>query len=153
MAYYTKVLQPGESVRYVGRLHWIIHKNAMISGLVTGGVGLLVLLRSEPHQPMVLLLVSVPLAVTLYFYSASWMKRKTTEIVVTDRRIIHKIGWITRRTEEINITKVETVDVEQGIAGRILGYGTVGIKGVGGSWEPLRKINAPLELRNAIVVG
>lgn len=153
MAYYTEVLQPGESVRYVGTLHWIIHKNAILSGLFTAGVGLFVLSRSGLQEPMALLLVSVPLAVTVYFYSGSWIKRKTTEIVVTDRRIIHKIGLITRRTEEINITKVETVDVEQGLAGRILGYGTVGIKGVGGSWEPLVKINAPLELRNAIVVG
>ena len=77
----------------------------------------------------------------------------TTEIVVTDKRIIHKIGWIARHTEEMNITKVETVDVNQGIAGRIFGFGAVLIKGIGGSWEPLRHIALPLELRNAIIVG
>jgi uncharacterized membrane protein YdbT with pleckstrin-like domain len=83
----------------------------------------------------------------------SWFVRVNTEIVVTDKRIIHKVGWIARRTEEINITKVETVDVRQGIAGRIFDYGTVGIIGIGASWEPLRRVASPLELRNAIIVG
>ncbi|HEY4043133.1 MAG TPA: PH domain-containing protein, partial [Rhodopila sp.] len=48
----------------------------------------------------------------------SWFRRFTTEIVVTDRRIIYKMGWIARRTREMNITKVETVDVRQSVIGR-----------------------------------
>ena len=97
----------------------------------------------------------------LYFFAllsflsflSSWFERATTEIVVTDKRIIHKRGWIARRTEEMNITKVETVDVAQNVAGRMLNYGTVLIRGTGGSWEPLRRVAAPLTLRNAIIVG
>ncbi len=86
-------------------------------------------------------------------FLSAWFVRVTTEIVVTDKRIIHKVGWIARRTEEINITKVETVDVAQGIVGRIFDFGTVLIKGIGGSWEPLRRVASPLQLRNAIIVG
>jgi hypothetical protein len=53
----------------------------------------------------------------------------------------------------MNISKIETVDVMQGILGRIFDYGTVVIRGTGSGIEPLRHIAAPLELRNAIVVG
>ena len=63
------------------------------------------------------------------------------------------MGLISRRTQEINITKVETVDVNQSFLGRMLDYGVVTIIGTGGSWGPLRQIAAPLQLRNAIVVG
>jgi uncharacterized membrane protein YdbT with pleckstrin-like domain len=90
---------------------------------------------------------------TIISFARCWFVRVTTEIVVTDKRIIHKVGWIARRTEEMNITKVETVDVDQGVVGRILGFGTVLIRGIGGSWEPLRRLASPLELRNAIIVG
>src|SRR5208337_2390526 len=83
----------------------------------------------------------------------SWLMRVTTEIVVTDRRIIHKVRWLARRTEEMNMGKVETVDVSQSVIGRILGYGKVLIRGTGGSWEPLMFVASPLELRNAILVG
>jgi uncharacterized membrane protein YdbT with pleckstrin-like domain len=89
----------------------------------------------------------------LVAFLGAWFVRVSTEIVVTDKRIIHKVGWIARRTEEINITKVETVDVAQGIVGRIFDFGTVLIKGIGGSWEPLRRVASPLQLRNAIIVG
>jgi uncharacterized membrane protein YdbT with pleckstrin-like domain len=83
----------------------------------------------------------------------SWFVRVTTEIVVTDKRVIHKVGWIARHTEEINVSKVETVDVTQGVLERVLGSGTVLIRGIGGSWEPLRRVASPLRLRNAIIVG
>jgi uncharacterized membrane protein YdbT with pleckstrin-like domain len=86
-------------------------------------------------------------------FLGAWIRRKGTEIVVTDRRVIYKRGFIARRTVEMNISKVETVDVEQSIAGRLLGYGTVLIRGTGESLEPLRHVEAPLTIRNAITVG
>ncbi len=153
MAYYTKVLQTGEIVRYAGKLHWIVYKRAILSAVVTGGAVLAFQWRPEGLDSVAMAVDLTLLTVTLYLCCAAWIQRVTTEIVVTDRRIIHKVGWMSRRTQEINITKVETVDVQQGIVGRILDFGTVGIKGVGGSWEPLQKIDAPLALRNAIVVG
>jgi len=67
--------------------------------------------------------------------------------------VIHKRGLVSRHTEEMNISKVETVDVDQGVGGRIFGYGTLIIRGTGGGWEPLRRISSPLAVRNAIMVG
>jgi membrane protein YdbS with pleckstrin-like domain len=153
MAYYTKVLQPNEDVRYIGQLHWMIYRDAVLFA-VLAVVALIVSATLSGNQFMaVLVLTALLAALAAIAFLRAWFLRVTTEIVVTDKRIIHKVGWIGRRTEEINISKVETVDVRQGIAGRIFDFGTVGIIGIGASWEPLRRVQAPLQLRNAIMVG
>ena len=153
MSYYRKVLQPGETVRYVGKLHWTIYRNAILFGILTICVALLYLFVPENQRPFILIGMAILALLTVTTFLGSWFVQVTTEIVVTDKRVIHKIGWIARHTEEINITKVETVDVSQGITGQIFGFGTVLIRGIGGSWEPLYKVSSPLALRNAIVVG
>jgi uncharacterized membrane protein YdbT with pleckstrin-like domain len=153
MAYYTKVLQPNENVKYIGGLHWTIYRDAILFGILTLIV-LIVYLRLSGDEAFVALVVAgFFLFLAVVCFVRSWFVRITTEIVVTDKRIIHKVGWIARRTEEINITKVETVDVRQGVTGRIFNFGTVGIIGVGASWEPLPRVSSPLALRNAIIVG
>jgi uncharacterized membrane protein YdbT with pleckstrin-like domain len=153
MAYYTKVLQPDETVKFVGRLHWIIYWKAIVLGMLSACVAVLWLNQPESQRPALTILLAVLLGLAVIFFVLRWFHRVGTEIVVTDKRIIHKTGWIARNTEEMNVTKVETVDVFQGIAGRILGYGNVRIIGTGATWEPLRQIGSPLELRNAIMVG
>jgi membrane protein YdbS with pleckstrin-like domain len=153
MSYYAKVLQPDETVKYIGKLHWTIYRNAIALGLLTVIVALFALNIQQDHRPIVLLGAGILALLTLVSFLGHWFVRSTTEIVVTDKRVIHKTGWIARRTEEINITKVETVDVRQGVLDRIVDSGTVWIKGIGGSWEPLRRVASPLQLRNAIIVG
>jgi membrane protein YdbS with pleckstrin-like domain len=110
---------------------------------------LIELADSEGQLPILLIL----LLLSVMSFIPPWFRRATTEIVVTDKRIIHKVGWIASRTEEMNMTKVETVDVRQGVGGRMLGFDTVLIIGIGSSWEPLAFVSSPLELRNAIMVG
>ena len=153
MAYYTKVIQPDENVRYVGGLHWTIYRNAILLAVVAVAALIVCLGVSGDQQFLALIAAGLFLLLAAVSFLGAWFVRITTEIVVNDRRIIHKVGWIARRTEEMNITKVETVDVSQGIGGRIFNYGTVAIRGIGGGWEPLRRVGSPLELRNAIVVG
>lgn len=150
MAYYTKVIQSGESAKYFGKLHWIIYKNAVLFCLLAVIAPTIMMGR---NADVASISFAVLLALGCASFVRSWFRRITTEIVVTDRRIIYKTGWIARRTQEINITKVETVDVSQSIIGRVLGYGTVLVRGIGSSWEPLIQMSAPLELRNAIIVG
>jgi uncharacterized membrane protein YdbT with pleckstrin-like domain len=154
MPYYTKVLQPDETVRVVGRLHWLIYGRAI---LVLAFAVVLALLSTEfaalgPRRFTMLCGLVLALLALLMFLS-EWVRRRGTEIVVTDRRIIYKRGFISRRTVEMNISKVETVDVEQGLGGRLLDYGTVLIRGTGESLEPLRHVASPLQIRNAITVG
>jgi uncharacterized membrane protein YdbT with pleckstrin-like domain len=76
----------------------------------------------------------------------------STEIAVTDRRIIYKRGLIQRHTIEINMDKVESVDVDQSILGRLFDYGTITVRGTGEGIEPLRNISTPIALRNAVMV-
>jgi len=73
----------------------------------------------------------------------------TSEFAVTNKRIIIKVGLISRRTLEMNIAKVESVNVDQGIIGRILGYGTITVIGTGGTREPFHYISRPLDFRKA----
>jgi uncharacterized membrane protein YdbT with pleckstrin-like domain len=144
MSYVEQVLEPGETVKFIGRLHWTIYRNAIALGAVAG-IAILALHNAT--------LALVLLAIAVAFFIHAWFVRATSEIVVTDKRIIHKVGWIARRTQEMNVTKVETVDVKQSIWGRIFGFGTVCMIGTGSSWEPLRFIATPLQLRKAISVG
>ena len=69
---------------------------------------------------------------------------------MTDRRIVYKRGLIKRHTIEMNMDKVESVDVDQSIFGRLLNYGDITIHGTGESSEPLRSIGAPLDFRNHV---
>jgi uncharacterized membrane protein YdbT with pleckstrin-like domain len=79
-----------------------------------------------------------------------WFRWWITEIAVTNRRVIYKKGFIRRQTNEMNMHKVESVQVYQSILGRMLGYGTVTILGTGAGFETLRTIAGPIELRNSI---
>jgi uncharacterized membrane protein YdbT with pleckstrin-like domain len=153
MTYYTKVLQPDESVKYVGTLHWTIYRNSILLGMLTIIVAVASLDVTDDYRLVTLSASGIVAFLTIVSFLRAWFVRVTTEIVVTDKRVIHKVGWIARRTEEINVSKVETVDVSQGVPGRILDFGTVLIRGIGGSWEPLRRVAEPLKLRNAIIVG
>ena len=153
MAYYTKVLQPNENVMHISRLHWIIYRHGIVLGFLALAALIIYVKLPDDQAPIALIAAGCLLLLAILSFIHRWFHRLGTEIVVTDKRIIHKVGWIVRRTEEMNVTKVETVDVSQGIGGRIFNYGTVAIRGVGGGWEPLRRVGSPLELRNAIVVG
>ena len=85
--------------------------------------------------------------------TAAMIRQATTELVLTDRRVIYKTGLFKRHTMEMNRSKVETVGVDQSVLGRLLNYGTVIVRGTGGSLEPIRKIDDPLTFRNHITAG
>ncbi len=74
----------------------------------------------------------------------------TSEFAVTNKRVLVKVGFISRHTLELLLSKVETVGVDQSILGRILGYGTIVVIGTGGTREPFRAITDPLEFRHQV---
>lgn len=76
-----------------------------------------------------------------------YIDRSTCEFVITNKRIIIKKGWINKKTFELNLSKIESVNVDQGFIGRIFGYGTVRVVGTGGSSEIIENIKNPLEFR------
>ena len=81
------------------------------------------------------------------FLAMAWIRVHSTEIAITNRRIIAKFGFIQRRTIEININQVEALRVDQGFWGRILNFGTIVISGTGSSLEPAPDIADPLVFR------
>ena len=159
-AYHTKVMLPDEQLRAVGRLHWAIYLRAWIFLIlaIAAGADFLYLRSADANSTdgsfsLILEVVGgLLLIIGLLALLSAWVRRVTTEIVVTDRRILFKEGFLRRRTMEMNMSKVETVDVVQSIPGRIFNYGTILIRGTGSSYEPLSMIGDPLTLRNAILV-
>ena len=150
MSYVSRVLQPGEVVRHAARLHWILYWRG-IALCIAAAVIFIVL--PDQRGPVYWLGVAAAwllLATGLALIAYSWWRSWTTEIAVTDRRIIYKTGFIYRETSEMHMDKVESVDVDQSILGRILDYGDVSIVGTGSTWERLRTIARPIEFRNHV---
>jgi uncharacterized membrane protein YdbT with pleckstrin-like domain len=152
MSYVNRVLQPGETVRYTAGLHWSMYAPGALVWVLAGIIALVLPDPSTHWLPNRLGVIAAWLgfAVGLVLIARAWFQRWTTEIAVTDRRVIYKTGFIRRNTTEMHMDKVESVEVKQSVLGRILNYGDVEIRGVGTGFEPLRMIDAPLELRNHI---
>ena len=152
MSYYEKVIQPGETILYNKKIHWIVYLPAILLFIAGVLIGVAVGAHINDGARYFFSLGGFFIGASLFFMVRAWIMRMATEIVVTDKRIILKMGFIQRNTMEMNMDKVETVDVAQSILGRIMDYGTVIIRGVGSSYEPLKNVTSPLELRNVIVV-
>ena len=148
--YIDDILQPGEKVLYSTNAHWIFYLPAIAAWIVA-----LVLAAAAVVVPPVAL-VGLPAAaviavVALYFTIRGWFHRFTTETDVTDRRVVHKTGFINRRTFEISLDKIASVEVIQSIPGRLLNYGDVIIVGMGEvPPQPIKTIASPLAFRSAI---
>ncbi len=155
MGYVEHVLQPGEVLVHKSKLHWLIYLPVLpflavlLLGLVLYGG-----LRGNAGDPGMAVLPSILIAAgalgTIVTWLRAWIRRIGTELAVTDRRVIFKRGLIRRHTVEMNMDKVESVDVDQSILGRIFNYGDVTIRGTGASIEPLRMIDDPLHFRSRV---
>ena len=149
--YIDAILQPGEKVLYSTNAHWMFHLPGI--GAWIAAIILFVLSRATTIDSVTLLCLAasaVVAVVALYWTVKAWFHRWTTETDVTNMRVVHKTGFIKRRTFEMALDKVESVDVNQSILGRILNYGDVTINGVGEGRETISTIASPLEFRNHI---
>jgi len=155
MRYVRRVLQPGETIVYTTRLHWLIYVRTvllLIACVVLAGAAV----STSDNQNISLALGIAAVIFVLLALSAglrAFVRRATTELAVTDHRVIYKSGLLSRHTIEMNRDKVESVDVDQSLLGRIFGYGTVIVRGTGGSLEPIRNIGDPLSFRSHITAS
>jgi uncharacterized membrane protein YdbT with pleckstrin-like domain len=124
MRYVENNLIPGEQVVYRAELHWIIFIWPAIFSLILIGIPWLI---------------------------AAILQKKTTEMAVTNKRVIIKTGIISRRTIEMNLSKIENIEVNQSLIGRIFGYGIITIIGTGGTHEPFNTVSQPLDFRKAVL--
>jgi uncharacterized membrane protein YdbT with pleckstrin-like domain len=154
MKYVTRVLQPGETVVYATHLHWLIFLSAIVLSLI--GVAMLVgsgVTNGNIISDAFRAGAAVFALIALAFWLRAVIRRATTELAITDRRVIYKSGLLSRHTLEMNRSKVESIDVEQTIIGRILGFGTIIMRGTGGNLEPICQIADPLTFRSHITAG
>ncbi|MEW6644525.1 MAG: PH domain-containing protein [Pseudomonadota bacterium] len=149
--YIDEILQPGEQVLYSTTLHGVIYLPAVLGWVAALGCFIMER-RAQTDGGNLIWLVLTGLAalVALYWSVRAWFQRWTTETDVTTLRVVHKEGFIQRSTFEMNLDKVESVDVNQSIPGRILGYGDVTIFGVGEGRKTIGMIASPLQFRNHI---
>lgn len=150
MAYVRQVLLPGETVIITARLHWIIYLPSFM--LFLGGSVLVAVYWWYFPEGWPLLAVGLVIyGIGIMSFVHWWFVRWITEFAVTNLRVIYKKGFIYRQTVEMNMDKVESVRVDQSVAGRILGYGTLHVLGTGQGIEHLHNIASPLEIRTAII--
>ena len=141
MSYIDENLLPDEHVVCRAELHWIIFARAILV-LVVGFV-LLFVPRIGQAGLVVLLLGVVMLAPPFVAY-------RTTELGVTNKRVIVKTGLVRRRTLELLLRQVEAILVDQSLLGRLFGFGSITLTGTGGVREIFHRVRDPLELRRRI---
>jgi uncharacterized membrane protein YdbT with pleckstrin-like domain len=124
MSYIDESLIPGEVLVHRAHVSWWSQ-----AGMVVLGVLLLIVL------------------VGLVFIAVAWIRIHSTELAITNKRVIAKFGFVKRNTVEINLDKIEAVRVEQSFWGRMLNFGTILMSGTGGSLEPIPNIADPLVFR------
>jgi uncharacterized membrane protein YdbT with pleckstrin-like domain len=137
-------------------LHWVVIFWPIVLSIIFGVAGIVLLARAmsvpQDDSSRIPMLVggALLLVVALVALTVALMKRNATEMAVTDRRVIVKIGVAARRTFEILLSKVESIGVEESVMGRMLGYGTVVVRGTGGTPEPFDTVAHPLEFRKQV---
>jgi uncharacterized membrane protein YdbT with pleckstrin-like domain len=137
-------LIPGEQILYKTGLHWVAVVGATVGGVFFALFGLLALIGGSVGAGIFVLALG-----GLIVY-VGHLQRKSTEFAVTNRRIVIKTGLLSRKTFEMLTSKVESIGVEESMMGRMLGYGTVVVRGTGGTPEPFRKVAHPLEFRRQV---
>ena len=149
--YIDDILQPGEKVLYSTNAHWVSFLPA-IAGWIVAAAFFVVsrMVAGETLMLVCLSLAAISAVFALYKTVTAWFHRWITEVDVTNLRVVHKTGFIQRKTFEMSLDKVESVDVNQSILGRILNYGNVSIFGVGEGNKTIDNIASPLEFRNHI---
>ncbi len=149
--YIDQILQPGEKVLYSTTLHGIIYLPAVLAWIVAAGCFVMDRRAQTGDGSLAwLILAGLAAIAALYWTVKAWFRRWITETDVTTLRVVHKEGFIQRSTFEMNLDKVESVDVNQSILGRIFGYGDVTILGVGEGRKTIGMIASPLQFRNHI---
>lgn len=146
-SYTSATLQPNEQPLHHTTIHWM----ALVGSITGATLSLIVIipiamLAAWKDLYWAWFLLLIPVGILL----SAAVTVKTSELVITDRRVLIKVGFIQRHTFEMFISKIESVAVFQSMLGRLFNFGTVEIRGTGGSSESFPTIADPLKFRDAI---
>ena len=139
MSYIEENLMNGENILYSSKLHWVVFLWPIIWFIVA------IMFFSGGGEAAAAGGLFVLIAIVTGI--ASFINYKTSEFGITNKRVIVKVGFIRRNSIEVLLNKVEGIQVNQGILGRILGFGSITVSGTGGTKDPFHKIDAPFEFR------
>jgi membrane protein YdbS with pleckstrin-like domain len=146
LSYLDDHLLAGERIVYRAKLHWTIFLTAIVVVLLGIGLGIVLQLVEPAYSYAGLGLAGVGLLLAI----GPAIQYVTSEFAVTDKRVLGKVGFIERESDETLLSKVEAIAVDQGVLGRVFGFGTVTITGTGGTQEVFSRISEPLEFRRQI---
>ena len=164
MGYVDRNLVPGETLLYRTRHHWLVLLGPVVAGssMLVPGIALLMeaivtrdsaglIVGSSTISPKLMAIAGAVLLISaIITFSYGVAKRNATEMAVTNRRVLIKTGMTSRRTLDLMLSRVESIGVEESAAGRMLGYGSVIVRGTGGTPEPFLMIAHPQEFRRAV---
>ncbi len=145
MSYVDSNLLEGERVIYRTRLHWKLFLAPVLFAVVVS-IPLTWIALYGTWSPF----AWIPLGLGLLWLLSVLIRRQTSEFVVTNKRVLMKVGVFTTRSIELLLSKVEAITVHQSLTGRLLGYGDIVLTGSGGTKEPFATIQSPLAFRNAV---
>jgi len=128
MPYIEDSLSAGEQIVGFFRLHWVSRRWMVLW--------------------IVLAIPTVGITLTLALYE--FLRLRSIEQGVTNKRVIYKKGIISRKSEEMKLNSIETVEIDQGIAGRIFGFGDVTVTGRGLSNVVFKSVDDPMAVKRQI---
>jgi len=142
-SYVDSNLSKGEQVISRAKVSWLAFFPRLVFGTIFLLVGLINLgVKGSGPGWFILIGAIMVLSAVITVY--------TTELALTNKRIIAKFGFIRRETVELRLEKVESIGVKQGILGRLFGFGSIVVKGTGGTGTPVPSIAQPLDFRRVV---
>ena len=152
MSYASKHLIPDEKLLYETRLSWVVlFWPVIVPTLILLGLGGYLVYTYAHVDTNNMKEIGVGLiVVAALIFGIGLTKRNATEMAVTNKRVLIKQGVFSRRTLEILLQKIESIAVDESMWGRILGFGSVTVRGTGGTPEPFHKMAHPLEFRRHV---
>jgi uncharacterized membrane protein YdbT with pleckstrin-like domain len=144
MSYVDQNLISGETVQYRTGLHWV---GLIVPTTIAFFLAPVILGALLNHS---FLVAPVLILVAGLIVGLGFLHRSSAEFAVTNKRVILKTGLIQRRSIELLLNKIESVGVDQGLLGRVLGYGTIVVRGTGGTAEPFTTVRHALEFRRQV---
>ena len=129
MGYIEETLGHRERLIYKARFHWLHYALAWMELILILSLAVWLVLLAPAAWPQYVLLLAC--MATLLLLLRRMIPIWTTEIGVTDNRLIVKRGWVARSTDELQLRSIEQVNLRQGLLGRLLGYGQVDVHGTG----------------------
>ncbi len=170
MLYVQQSLAPDEELIYVGHFHWMYTVNAFMSIFFGMLISIIIIVAGiifkkttgdfPPDLPITIAIPALPVYVKgmaflmfvfgVYSFAIKMVHKATTEIAITDTRLIYKTGVVARNVGEISVDRIEGVNVLQSVLGRIFNYGRLAVRGMGVGEVILPPIEDPISFRQSI---